>query len=232
MGFHQPAVVLRKAAGWVKFCAHGAEEVCLSSKVTRGQSRQPVPGSKASCAGEVWDESWGLWSLSCPFLVIFEQALVWSSFYYLFFCRNTSLPKRTGMWKHVLTFRRCSDVKVVWNYRKKECWTPRGQRSPRRLMVCISALLPRTFLKFGGRFLHFFQPEDWSHVNGRWLRSQIDSWFYFYLSSVASRLPFIPECLCVVLWRRRLLACDACCCWHKTSIFAGHSSSKLKLFWI
>lgn len=88
---------------------------------------------------------------------------------------------------------------------------------------------PETFSEFASGFLYFFQPEGWSCVNRRWLRSQIylGSWFYFCLSSVANQLSFIPQCLCMVLWRRRLLAYDTGFCWHKPTIFASCSSSKL-----
>lgn len=99
--------------------------------------------------------------------------------------------------------------------------------------LCFSSVSQSLF-EIWRQILHFFQPGEWGRVNGRWLRLQIhlDSWLYFYLSSVANQLPLIPECLRMVLWRRRLLACNTCFCWHQNSVFAGHSSSKLNLFQI
>lgn len=102
--FNQPAVLLRKAVGWMRFWAHDNEEVCLSSKVMHGQNHQPVPRRKVSHADEVM-------SFFGDFL---SKAFLQSFFYYLFFCRHTSLSKTSFMWKHKLTFRSCSGVKVVW----------------------------------------------------------------------------------------------------------------------
>lgn len=111
-GFNQPAIVLCKAARWMRFWAYNAEEVCLSSKVTHGQNQQPVPGRKVSRADLGQDENWWFWFLSCS--GDFLTGLFSSSFLnYFFLWKYTSLPKITGAWKHMLIFRSYSDVKIV-----------------------------------------------------------------------------------------------------------------------
>lgn len=62
-------------------------------------------GRRESRADEMQEDDWEFQSLSCPFLVILNGALLHG---------KASLPKRAGVWKLMLIFRRHSDVKVVW----------------------------------------------------------------------------------------------------------------------
>lgn len=133
--FNQPATVLHKAAGWMRFCAHGAETSAWAARscVAEVSNLCPEGGPAMQMEGKMRTEDFGLGH------VLFCWYLVWSFKNQLFFCINAYVPKRTGMWEHMLTFRRCSDVKVVW-YRttlQKKCWSPCGWYSPHRLMVCM-----------------------------------------------------------------------------------------------